>query len=47
MTARKTDAENVRKSMTRRDVLGAAATVAAFTVVPRHVLGGPGNTPPS
>lgn len=28
--------------------MGAAgATAAAFTIVPRHVLGGPGNTPPS
>jgi len=35
-----------KKKMSRRDFLGAAA-VAAFTVVPRHVLGGPNNTPPS
>lgn len=27
--------------------MGAAAAVAAFTVVPRHVLGGTGQTPPS
>jgi len=27
--------------------MGAAAAVAAFTIVPRHVLGGPGKTPPS
>lgn len=33
--------------MTRRGLLGGAAAVAAFTVVPRHVLGGQGNTPPS
>jgi predicted dehydrogenase len=32
---------------TRRGFLGAAASVAAFTIVPRHVLGGPGKTPPS
>ena len=34
------------KKISRRDFMGAAA-VAAFTVVPRHVLGGPGQTPPS
>lgn len=33
--------------MSRRDFVGTAAAVAAFTVVPRHVLGGAGNTPPS
>jgi len=27
--------------------MGAAAAIGAFTVVPRHVLGGAGNTPPS
>jgi predicted dehydrogenase len=31
----------------RRDFLAGTAAVAAFTVVPRYVLGGPGNTPPS
>ena len=31
----------------RRDFLVGAATAAAFTVVPRHVLGGPGQTAPS
>ena len=36
------------KNMSRRDFMGGAAiTAAAFTIVPRHVLGGPGNTPPS
>lgn len=34
------------KKISRRDFMGAAA-VAAFTIVPRHVLGGPGQTPPS
>src|SRR5512143_2091254 len=39
---------NVReKEITRRSLMGAAAGVAAFTIVPRHVLGGVGNTPPS
>jgi predicted dehydrogenase len=33
--------------LSRRDFMGAAAAAAAFTLVPRHVLGGPGNTPPS
>ena len=33
--------------ISRRKFLGAAATTAAFTIVPRHVLGGPGYTPPS
>ena len=33
--------------MTRREFVGAASAVAAFAIVPRHVLGGPGKTPPS
>ena len=33
--------------MSRRDFMGAAAATAAFTVVPRHVLGGRGQTAPS
>ncbi|MBN2560586.1 MAG: Gfo/Idh/MocA family oxidoreductase, partial [Phycisphaerae bacterium] len=35
------------KALSRRDFMGAAAAIGAFTVVPRHVLGGPNNTPPS
>jgi predicted dehydrogenase len=36
------------KEISRRDFMGsAAAAVAAFTIVPRHVLGGTGNKPPS
>src|SRR5436190_8498463 len=31
----------------RRKFLGTAAGVTAFTIVPRHVLGGPGTVPPS
>ena len=31
----------------RRTFLGGAAAAAALTIVPRSVLGGPGNTPPS
>ncbi|MBP7050408.1 MAG: Gfo/Idh/MocA family oxidoreductase [Phycisphaerae bacterium] len=33
--------------MNRRQFLGSAAAVAAFTIVPRHVLAGSGQTPPS
>ncbi|MBW8041474.1 MAG: Gfo/Idh/MocA family oxidoreductase [Planctomycetes bacterium] len=36
-----------KKKISRRDFLGSAAAAAAFTIVPRHVLGGSGNTPPS
>jgi len=36
-----------RQRLSRRRFLGAAAATAAFTVVPRHVLGGPGRTSPS
>ena len=35
------------KKVSRRDFMGAAGAVAAFTIVPRYVLGGAGNTPPS
>ncbi len=35
------------KILSRRAFIGAAAGVAAFTIVPRHVLGGPGHVPPS
>ncbi len=34
-------------SLNRREFLGSAATTLAFTVVPRHVLGGPGYVAPS
>lgn len=36
-----------KKQISRRGFMEAAAAVAAFTVVPRHVLGGAGQTPPS
>ena len=36
-----------KSKISRRDFMGAAAAVAAFTIVPRHVLGGPGQIPPS
>jgi predicted dehydrogenase len=35
------------QKLTRRGFMGAAAGVAAFTIVPRSVLGGAGQTPPS
>jgi len=38
---------NDKSSMTRRGFLGTAASAAGFTIVPRHVLGGPGRTAPS
>ncbi len=40
----KTEASN---RVSRRGFLGTAAAAAAFTIVPRHVLGGAGNVPPS
>jgi predicted dehydrogenase len=43
MTIRKTN----DSSLSRREFVGAAAAVAAFTIVPRSVLGGAGNTAPS
>jgi len=33
--------------ITRREFIGAASAAAVFTIVPRHVLGGKGHTPPS
>jgi predicted dehydrogenase len=39
---------NKKSKVNRRQFLGATAgAVSAFTIVPRHVLGGPGKTPPS
>lgn len=34
-------------NLSRRDFVGGAAAVTAFTIVPRYVLGGAGNTAPS
>jgi predicted dehydrogenase len=39
--------KNKKRLYTRREFNAAAVTGAAFTIVPRHVLGGPGYTPPS
>jgi len=36
-----------RSCKSRREFLGAAAAGAAFSIVPSHVLGGPGKMPPS
>ena len=47
MTAEHSTKRNVSNGISRRDFLASTAAVAAFTIVPRHVLGGPGHTPPS
>lgn len=45
---KKATAEGHSGRLSRRDFMGtAAAAMAAVTFVPRHVLGGPGHTPPS
>ena len=36
-----------QRSISRRSFLGTAAAAGAFTLVPRHVLGGSGQVPPS
>ena len=36
-----------RSKLTRRNFLASAGAAAAFTIVPRHVLGGPAVVPPS
>ena len=43
----KKEKDNRKSRMSRRDFIGGAAAAAAFTIVPRHVLGGSGNTAPS
>ncbi len=43
----KNNKTNCQPGITRREFVGAAASVAAFTIVPRHVLGGPGKSAPS
>src|SRR5919109_928504 len=39
--------KNRKVDVSRRDFLGAAAAAAAFTIVPRYVLGGANFVPPS
>jgi predicted dehydrogenase len=41
------DQQNKRGGMSRRQFLGTATAAAAFTIVPRRVLGGPGVVAPS
>ena len=43
----RTKTRGLAGALSRRDFISSAAAVAALTVVPRHVLGGPNNTPPS
>ena len=38
---------NNTSKLTRRDFVGTAASAAAFTIVPRHVLGGSSHVAPS
>jgi len=40
-------AEKKGSNISRREFMGGAAVAAAFTIVPRHVLGGAGHTAPS
>lgn len=48
MKGRKRTTDKRNGKISRRDFMqGAAGTAMAFTIVPRHVLGGVGNTPPS
>ncbi|MHC4351912.1 MAG: Gfo/Idh/MocA family protein [Planctomycetota bacterium] len=44
---KKSQTETANDRISRRYFMGAAAATAAFTVVPRHVLGGRGQTAPS
>jgi predicted dehydrogenase len=46
VTMRKTS-KNSKGLSRRRFISDTAAAIAAFTIVPRHVLGGPGELPPS
>ncbi len=46
-SAQRSRATDRETGLSRRDFIGGAAAVAAFTIVPRHVLGGPGRTAPS
>ena len=47
MKTKKKSNKQESKKITRRGFLGGAAVLAATTIVPRHVLGGSGYTPPS
>jgi predicted dehydrogenase len=41
------DSSAAKGRISRRKLLGASLAATAFTIVPRHVLGGPGHVPPS
>ncbi len=41
------ESRTVGSTLSRRSFLAGAGALAAFQVVPRHVIGGPGQTPPS
>jgi len=43
----KKEKDNRKSGISRRDFMSGAAAVAAFTIVPRHVLGGPRRQAPS
>ena len=47
MKNRKKSNEEQNRKISRRDFMGAAATVTAFTILPRSVLGGRGNIAPN
>ena len=47
MKNRKKPDDEQNKKISRRDFMGAAAAVTAFTIVPRSVLGGQGHIAPS
>jgi predicted dehydrogenase len=47
MTDQSVPADGAESTLSRRGFLQAAAAAGVFTIVPRHVLGGPGNIPPS
>jgi len=47
MENQKTTTKQKDSKISRRDFMSGATAVAAFTIVPRHVLGGAGNTAPS
>ena len=47
MQVQKETTKGNSNKISRRDFIGSVAAAAAFTIVPRHVLGGTGHTPPS
>src|SRR4030042_3090561 len=46
-TAKERNRESTQRQFSRRSFMSGAAVAAACTSVPRHVLGGAGNTAPS